>query len=348
MALTATFHWRNAHRVNSAWAVRLPTWLGDTLMALPVLRVMLRSCERTVLWGPPAYLELLAAFGLVADYLPYRRRHGLAGVSDAIHAAADLRRLQVDAILLLPNAFEPALLATVARIPRRIGYATDGRKLLLTDVVFDTRPRHMVHEADRFAHIAEQAGFAPPRPNDHRLDSSAFDGHTSEILPAGNEYVGIFAGSANDPAKRWPVAAFAHLIDLLHQKWGVHPILFGNITDSSVNNDINTMCNIETINFSGVSLTDLAATLMRCRMVVSNDTGGAHLAAALGCPTVVFFGPTDPARSCPRGNHVLGLSAQRFCQPCGYGECPLDHACMEKLSPDRVFAELETFWQVGV
>jgi heptosyltransferase-2 len=98
------------------------------------------------------------------------------------------------------------------------------------------------------------------------------------------------------------------------------------------------------MNLSGGSLTDLAATLVRCRMIVGNDTGGTHLAASLGRPTAVIVGPTDPARSCPRGDHVVILSAQRFCQPCGYGDCPLDHACMKKLDPDRVFAQLEPLW----
>lgn len=324
--------------------MRLPTWLGDTLMALPVLRAVQRSSERTVLWGPPAYRELLAAAGLPTDYLPYRRRRGLAGASDAIHAAADLRHLRADAVLLLPNAFEPALLAAVAGIPRRIGYATDGRGPLLTDIVADTRPRHTVHEADRFAYLAEHAGFGPTEPDDLRLDPTGLDRYAAEILPPGTTYVGIVAGSANAPAKRWPTAAYARLIDLLHQQWGADPLLLGSDADRPLNDEISAMCGVETTNLSGGSLTDLAATLVRCRMIVANDTGGAHLAAALGRPTAVIFGPADPARYCPRGDHVVVLSARRFCQPCGYRDCPLDHACMEKLDPDRVLTQLEPLW----
>ncbi len=344
MALATASHQPGAHRVNGAWIVRLPTGLGDTLMALPVLRAVQRSCERTVLWGPPAYRELLAAAGPATDYLPYRRRRGLAGASDLIHAAANLRHLRADAVLLLPNAFEPALLAAVAGIPRRIGYATDGRGPLLTDVVADTRPRHTVHEADRFAHLAEHAGFGPAEPDDHRLDHAELDRYAAKILPPGASYVGIVAGSANDPAKRWPAAAYARLIDLLHRQWGAHPLLLGSDADRPLNDEIGAMCGVETTNLSGGSLVDLAATLLRCRMIVGNDTGGAHLAAALGRPTAVIFGPTDPARSCPRGDRVVVLSARRFCQPCGYGDCPLDHACMEKLDPHRVLAILEPLW----
>ena len=348
MALTPTFHRRKDGQVNCTWVVRLPTWLGDTLMALPVLRVIQRSCERTVLWGPSPYLELLAASGVPSNYLPYRRRCGVAGVSDAIHAVADMRLFRADAILLLPNSFESALLATIAGIPRRVGYPTDGRELLLTDVVSEIRPKHMVHEADRFARLAEHAGFVAAGPNDDRLRISEPDNHVTEILLPSNTYVGIFAGSANDPAKRWPVASFAHLIDLLHQEWGIHPVLFGSNADRSVNDAIIAACKTEVANLSGISLTNLASALMKCRMIVSNDTGGAHLSAALGRPTAVVYGPTDPARSCPRGDHVLELSTQRFCQPCGYDECPLDHACMVKLSPDRVLTKLEGFWRAAL
>ena len=217
MAHTTACRCPGVQRVSGTCVVRLPTWLGDTLMALPVLRAVQRSSERTVLWGPPAYRELLAAAGLPTEYLPYRRRRGLAGASDAIHAAADLLHLRADAVLLLPNAFEPALLAAVAGIPRRIGYATDGRGPLLTDIVADTRPRHTVHEADRFAYLAEHAGFGPAEPDDLRLDHAGLDRYAAEILPAGATYVGIIVGSANDPARRWPVASYARLIDLLQQ-----------------------------------------------------------------------------------------------------------------------------------
>jgi len=313
-------------------------------MALPVLRVMQRSCKRIVLWGPLPYLELLAASGLDSNCLAYHRRRGISGVSDAIHAAADMRRFRADAILLLPNSFESALLATIAGIPRRVGYATDGRELLLTDVASEIRPQHIVHEANRFARLAEHAGFDDAGPNDYQLSISAPDNHTEKILPPCSKYVGIFAGSANDPAKRWPVDSFAHLINLLHQEWGVHPVLFGTNADRPVNDAIIAVCKTGVANLSGISLTDLARALMQCRMVVSNDTGGAHLSAALGRPTAVVFGPTDPTRSCPRGEHVVQLSKQCFCQPCGYDECPLDHACMETLSPDQVFTKVEGLW----
>jgi len=344
MALAPACRRPGVHRVNGTWIVRLPTWLGDTLMALPVLRAVQRSCERTVLWGPPAFRDLLAATGPATDYLPYRRRRGLRGVSDAIHATAELRHLGAEAVLILPNAFEPALLAAMAGVPRRIGYATDGRGPLLTDVVTDTGPRHTVPEADRFARLAEHAGAGPVEPDDHRLDAAGLDRYAAQVLPPGPAYLGIVAGSANDAAKRWPAAAYARFIDLAHAHWGARPLLLGSDADRAVNQQIGALCTAATTDLSGGTLTDLATILAGCRMVIGNDTGGTHLAAALGRPTAVVFGPTDPDRTCPRGDDVVVLSAQRFCQPCGYGDCPLDHACMEKLAPKHVFTRLEPLW----
>jgi heptosyltransferase-2 len=91
----------------------------------------------------------------------------------------------------------------------------------------------------------------------------------------------------------------------------------------------------------------MMAALLRCRVLVSNDSGAAHLAAALGRATVVLFGPTDPRRSRPVGAHVRVLAARSFCQPCGYRACPIDHRCMSDLEPQAVLAAVTAAWQQG-
>ncbi len=332
--------------MSERWVVRLPTWLGDTIMALPVLRAAARAVDQPpVFWGPPGRDDLLRHSGLAFDYLPYRRSGGLRGISDAIHVTAELRHRDAAAALLLPNAFEPALLVRAAGVPRRVGFDTDGRGALLTDRVSEPMPRHAVHEADRFARLAEHLGWTP-QPDDHLLRAGPeLLERADALLPPGDSYVGLVAGSANAPAKRWPVAAYAELAGRAHTRWGAVPVLLGAADDRATNRQIAELVDVASIDLSGCDLTDLAAALLRCRAVVSNDTGAAHLAAALGCPTAVLFGPTDPARSGPRGPAVVSLSAQLFCQPCFYGECPLEHRCMSELSVDDVLETLRPFWQ---
>lgn len=332
--------------MTAPWVVRLPTWLGDTVMALPALRAVARATEAPpVFWGPPAFDELLSHTELQFDYLPYRRRPGGGGISDALHAVSELRSRHAAAALLLPNAFEPALLARLAGIPRRIGYPTDGRGPLLSEAVTEAVPRHAVHEADRFTRLGEYAGGAVALPEDTLLaPTAALRRRSLELLPPG-DHLGIVAGSANGPARRWPVKAYAELAELAHQRWGTGVALLGSDADRATNAAIGNTANVDAIDLSGCSLSDLMAALLRCRIVVSNDTGAAHLAAALGRPTVVLFGPTNPRRSGPRGSHVLALSRGDFCQPCGYRSCPLDHRCLQDLSAAAVLEAAEPFWQ---
>jgi heptosyltransferase-2 len=333
--------------VSDTWVVRLPTWLGDNIMALAAVRGLARASDRPlVLWGPPAFAELFALTELQFDYLPYRRRHGLGGLSDALRAAAGLRRRHLDAALLLPNAFESALLARAAGIARRIGYATDGRGRLLTDALPEPLPRHAVHETERFARLAQYAGAGTPLAEDAALaPSDELRRRSTELLPSGVDHVGLVAGSANAPARRWPAAAFADLATEIHRQWSAQPVLLGSDADRTTNEQVARGAAVDTVDLSGCSLTDLMAALLRCRVVISNDTGAAHLAAALGRPTVVLFGPTDPARTGARGAHVMGMSANSFCQPCCYLECPLNHLCMSELSPAAVLEAALPFWQ---
>jgi heptosyltransferase-2 len=315
-------------------------------MALPALRAIARATEAPLLfWGPPAFDELLSHTELRFDYLPYRRRPGVAGVRDALHAVSELRSRHAEAALLLPNAFEPALLARLAGIPRRIGYPTDGRGPLLSEAATEPVPRHAVHEADRFAHLGEYAGGGTPLPGDALLaPTEALLRRSSEVLPPG-DHLGIVAGSANGPARRWPTKAYAELGAIAQQRWGAGVALLGSEADRAINAVIGNTAKLDAIDLSGCSLRDLMAALLRCRVVVSNDTGAAHLAAALGRPTVVLFGPTNPQRSAPRGNLVVALSRGDFCQPCGYRNCPLDHRCLIDLSPTTVLEAVEPFWQ---
>ena len=346
LAGTTTGERRGSFPVSGTWVVRLPTWLGDTIMALPALRAAARQADAPLLlWGPPGRDELLRHGGLAFDYLPYRRRPGVAGIADAVAATRTLRQRRPGAALLLPNAFEPALLTRAAGIPRRVGFPTDGRSALLTDRVAEPTPRHAVHEADRFACLAAHLGWQPESA-DHLLQATPeLAARAAEMLPNDVAYLGLVAGSANAPAKRWPTAAYAQLAALAQRHWGATTVLLGADADRDINAAIAGRASAEVVDLSGCSLTDLAAALLRCRIVVSNDTGAAHVAAALGRPTAVVFGPTDPARSGPRGVSVLHLSARLFCQPCGYGRCPLEHACMTDLTVENAFESLQPFWQ---
>jgi len=335
--------------VSGDWIVRLPTWLGDTVMSVPFLRALRRAHDGgLLLWGPSAYAGLLAAAGLEFDFLPYRRRPGLAGTSDAIRAVAALRHRRASMAILLPNAFESALLTSIAGVPRRVGYATDGRSRLLTDAVPTPAVGNRPHEADRFAGLLEYLGIDPPRSGDDALRATpeSLD-RARRVAPEGEHLIGIVAGSANAPSKRWPASAYAELANEANRRWGARTALLGSAADAPIVEAVGRAVDSDALDFTGCDIEELTAVLLRCRAVVSNDTGAAHLAAALGRPTAVIFGPTDPRRSCPRGEMVTAIQSDRFCQPCEAAQCPLDHSCMAGLEPARLIEAIEPLWQAG-
>lgn len=329
--------------MSDGWIVRLPTWLGDTVMAVPTLRALARSVPGPLtLWGPPAYEELLAGVGIHAPYLPYRRRPGLDGLGDVRDAVMRIRERAPDAALLLPNAFEPALIAALAGVPRRVGYATDGRGWLLTDAVPAPPILRHLHDADRYAGLLEAVGLPGPGPGDRHLEAAAGPREWGEeILPGNGPWLGIAPGAANGPAKRWLPERYGQLADETARRWGTVPLLLGSAADRDVCQAVAAACEARCVDQAGSGLTDLVAALARCRAVVSNDTGAAHLSAALGRPTVVLYGPTDPGKTGARGPAVRHVRVGCFCQPCGYQECPLDHRCMEGLGTDPVLEALE-------
>jgi heptosyltransferase-2 len=297
------------------------------------------------LWGPGYLQPLLAELGIRATFIRYRRRPGLKGVSDARRAVAELRRQELDAALLLPNAFEPALLAALAGISRRIGYATDGRAWLLTDALEPPPAHRVVHEADRFAGLLEPLHLEAAERSDLDVFPSAeIERRAAAIIPSPGAVLGIVPGAANGPAKRWPAAAYGALASACAENLGARPALLGGPTDLEAAAKVQEAAGVACIDLVGTDLLDLAAALCRCRVVVSNDTGAAHLAAALGRPTIVLFGPTDPLRTCPRGIEVRAVSADCSCQPCLYQDCPLDHRCMERLDVETVYRSVEDLW----
>lgn len=332
------------------WVVRLPTWLGDTVMAVPTIRAIARSApDRLTLWGPEPNARLLAATGVGASVLPYRRRTGARALRDMAAGIGSLARLGARGVVLLPNAFEPALLAYLAGVPRRIGYATQGRAFLLTDPVEPPDPARPVHEAERFAGLLPALHVERPAADDFRLRVPPdLDRRIREHVGNGEPLLGIVPGSANSPAKRWPPEAFATLVDRARAELGARPVLLGSAADAPVARRIRESASAGCLDLAGrTDVLELAGVLAQCRAVVSNDTGAAHLAAALSRPTVVLYGPTDPRRTRPLGPTVKVVGIGAFCQPCEAARCPIDHRCMRGLTADLVIGALAPLWDAA-
>jgi heptosyltransferase-2 len=321
-------------RVPVKIAVRLPNWLGDTVMAVPAIRSLReRFSEAQMLLAGP-WVELLAGQGLGDVLVAYPRAW-----SARLRAADTVRSFAGDTVVLFPNSFEAAATAMYWGGRRRIGFAGDGRRWLLTDAPPLPEPR--LHQVDEYLRLVGLLGAAtpareprlmPPEPYADRRQR-ARDLLLQSGAPEGKPMVGVHLGAAYGPAKVWVserVVEFCRLGPAL----GVVPVLLGAPSDAPAVADV--LEHTPAVSLVGRDSPDLLpSVLAEMAVLVSGDTGVAHLAAALGTPVVTLFGPTDPARSAPLGRVAVVRHAVP-CAPCFYRACPIDHPCMRGISAAAV------------
>jgi heptosyltransferase-2 len=318
--------------------VRLPNWLGDTVMAVPLLRALRTAWPdaRIVAVGP--WVEVLRGQGLADVLAPYPRRWGLRlRVADRVGA------FRPTLALLLPNSLEAALAAWYWGARRRVGFAGDGRSWLLTDRVALPSPRP--HQVDEYLLLLRPLGviagecepkLAPP-PSDSPLRVQARRLLEEAGAAEGTRRVGIHLGAEWGPAKLWPTE---HVAELCARLLGreIHPVLLGTGRDRGRAEEV-------TRRVPAVSLVGrdspalLPAVLAELDALVCGDTGVGHLAAALGTPVVALFGPTDPRRTAPRGR-VEVRAHPTPCAPCFYRVCPIDQPCLRFVGPGEVVGAL--------
>jgi len=314
--------------------VRLPNWLGDTVMAVPTLQ-SLRAARppegRIAVAGP--WARLLAGQGLVEPCVTYPRSW-----TGRLRTADSVARLRADIALVLPNSLEAALAAWYWGARRRIGYDTAGRGMLLTDRLPLPTPRR--HQLDEYLGLLEPLGI-PAITREPRLsvpDDAACEAEVSDLLPrcaAGRPLVGIHLGAAFDASKVWPADRVATLCTLLHDR-GATPLLLGPPGDAALDRLVREQAAIPVPSLVGRDRPDLLPTLLaKLDAFVSGDTGTAHLAAALGTRVITLFGPTDPELTAPRGPATIIVKGAP-CAPCFYTRCPIDHVCMRAITAEEV------------
>lgn len=321
--------------------VRLPNWLGDTVMAVPVLRALRSGWPgaRVGLAGP--WASLLAGQGLADLLVTYPRSwSGRLRTADAVRAFAP------DTALLLPNSLEAALAAGYWRARRRIGFAAGGRTWLLTEAVALPSPR--LHQVDEYLLLVEALGI-PAGARQPHLSPPDEDAEARATVRAllqevgaattsgGRPRIGVHLGAAFGPSKLWPPDRIAEFCRVIRADGGV-PVLLGAPEDRTLAAAIVGAAPVASlVGRDHPAL--LPAVLAEMDAVVCGDTGIGHLAAALGTPVVTLFGPTDPKRTAPRGRGEV-LSHPTPCSPCFYRACPIDHPCLASITGAEVAARV--------
>ena len=273
-----------------------PSWIGDVIIALPAIADLKRRNpgQRLLVLAKPGVLRLWELSGLADE---------LIRQEDSVSAsAAHLRALGAGPAYILPNSFRSALIAWLAGARPRIGFAGHWRRALLSTVV---EYRDLAGREHQVYEIMDLLGADPKSvPEAPRIEIAADTRREVSArfcLPA--DCVGLIPGAARGPSKCWPEQHYAALGRMLAAD-GRSIALFGSPAERDLCGRIAAAIGDAALNYAGRSdVAEWAALLAACTAVVANDSGGMHLAAAVGTPLVALFGITDPGKTGPRGGH---------------------------------------------
>ena len=330
--------------------VRGTNWVGDAVMTVPALRQLRRLF-------PNAHITLATrdwAKGLFADveYLDELMVHEGSGLRSVVRQVREWRKREFDLAVIFPNSLETALVASLARVPLRIGYATEGRQRLLSHPLGLPEWRSSKHEVFYYLKLIaelewlvnQEQTFLDTQPDASLEVSTSRQSAARDLLRAygvdteRDRVVALCPGSINSRAKRWPAERYAALGDKLSEELGAKILLVGSAAEAEVSATVTAQMNSTPIDLTGkTDLAELVAVLRLVNLLVTNDTGPAHIAAALGRPTLVIFGPTNPLTTRPFSPYGEIIREPPDCAPCMLRDCPIDHRCMTAISPEDVF-----------
>lgn len=316
-----------------------PNWVGDCVLSLPAMRALKRN-DRTgflAVLARPSGAPIYRMEGS-ADAVWESRGRGAGGL---LADAARARVAGFDEVWVLPHSFRSALLAFLTRIPRRLGYATERRRKLLTHS--PARPAPLDHQL-RHDDVLLSAGgvepdLGPPRLNPSPEAIARADKYLDSVrLTEGPAPLFFAPGAAFGPTKLWPAERFALMADALMDEGhraaivvGPDEIELGRLVARRARHRIPVVG-------ADLDTGELSALLSRGRLLVGNDSAPAHLAAAVATPALVFFGPTDPQLTRPSGAPTAVLDRYVFCSPCFLKVCPYRHECLEEITVEMALA----------
>lgn len=333
-------------------------WIGDAVMTIPALRRVRELYPHAHItlaaqnWARDVFSEVafLDEVWSVDESVGNKNKTFVALTAARFTLARAWRRRKFDAAFILQNSFASALVPFLARVPVRIGYNSDGRKLLLTDAVETPLWRASRHEVFYYLNLIESYACRESI-NVNQLEvpplaltvSKQRQAHAREILESNGRdatkpLVVICPGSTNSRAKRWHAESYARLADKLISETKTEVAFIGAPEETFVTERITNLMREQAIVLTGATtLAESIAVTSLAALVISNDTGPAHIAAALERPTIVIFGPTKPETTRPFSPLATVIRKPPACAPCMLRDCPIDHRCMTNISVEQVF-----------
>ena len=334
--------------------IRGLNWIGDAVMSLPTiwhLGEALPEASITVLsrgWCSDIY-RICPAVDVVIE-------PGLSGRRKSVFSEFALARLikdkGFDSAIILPNSFRSALAPFIANIPQRFGYKTDGRTILLTEGLKprkDSREHMVLYYKALLEMLAiewkdghEKFGMAISE----QIQSEADEILKKRGVDVDGELIGFSPGAAWGPSKRWPQEHFAETARLVCENGQRQALFFGSRGDAELIESITASAQIKCVSLAGAfeQLRHLVATIRRCKVLITNDSGPMHIAAAVGVPVVAMFGPTDEKISGPWTGKTGKATILRApeCEPCYNPRCKGNgNPCLARIPARDVVAAAE-------
>lgn len=331
--------------------VRAVNWLGDAVMTLPALRQLQR-------FFPQATLTVLAHervapvfFGLpeVAQVIPYLPKPPATKFTDWLRFLARLRRRRFDLAVIFPNSLESALVPWLAGVPHRVGYGTQGRACLLTQVVQGPEKLEGLHQVYRHEGIIQAFGRVSSDGLPELILTAAEIAAGRDLLLAhgwqpGQKIVGLSPGATYGPAKQWFPERFAAVATRLQEEYGALVVLLGAKGDQEAARAIAGAMLSPPLDLVGQTDVRTAFALVHhLDLLITNDSGLMHAAAALWTPLVALFGSTDPFATGPFTPLASVIWHPVPCGPCLRRQCPENLECMKLISVAQVL-EQARYW----
>lgn len=277
-------------------------WLGDSIMSMPAIQILRHQKKnaKICMLVKPKLVALWRLHKAIDEIIEAEE-----GAEGTLRTVRRIKKLKPSSVYILPNSFRSALLPCLAGVPSRIGMRGDARSLMINKVVVPSLSLKHKHQMWEYMDIfgvrcSEETPEEPYLDLSHDMINTSrgkLEGRTAQY------FVGVVPGAAYGRAKQWPVEYFAETCRELAKLYDIQFLIFGTKDEMRICTNLAVATGNKCLNLCGVtSVPELASLLKICKVVITNDNGGMHLATAVGTPVVAVFGLTDPTKTGPLGS----------------------------------------------
>ncbi|MDD5676422.1 MAG: lipopolysaccharide heptosyltransferase II [Kiritimatiellae bacterium] len=307
-------------------------WLGDSLMTMPAIQAWRRAHPgaRLVMLVKPKLKPLWTLHPAVDEV--WELPPGVRALAAMVRA---VRARKFETAFVLPHSFRSALVPFLARVPRRIGPPGHGRDWMLTQVIASGPGAGHEHQCYEYSGLlGAECGNEAPR---LRLTLELVARAGALLGTSETGWIAVMPGAAYGPAKRWPAERFAAAGRLLKGRLKCNIVALGSAEERALCEAVAHGVGPGSLNLAGqTAIPELAAVLAKCVLALTNDSGGMHLATAMGVPVVSVFGITDPARTGPMGTAARALQDSVLRSRDIRRDAPEARASLLRIAPEQV------------